>query len=656
MTPVPRSLLAVRLLAVLAAVVSLAAAAAPPSIQDLFRKPQFTQGTLSPSGRHLAVIAPVGERLGVAVIDLETRNVSRMEAPGGLDVLQVAWQTDERLLGFLGDRQRAAGEPARQGGIVAINRDGSDARVIAGPGGRGFERPGTVQVVRVLTGTNEILVTARDRSIDSADLYRYDTSTGHKELLSVEAPGEALHWVVDFDQVPRAVVTADLRSDTSAFYVRRSATAPWVKVREAKYGRLTVQPMQFDPDGKLLYVAARMEGDDRLSIYEFDMETLRFGKAIVRHPERDVGLENAYFRADYRARKLLGLVYTSNRPSVAWFDADHARVQAAVDKAFPDAFNQVQRPSAGSTRWLVTTSSDRNPGEAYLLDASTMKLDRLYASEPWIDPKVMAPSRWVTYKARDGLPIPALLTEPLARGDRKVPLIVDIHGGPNVQADAWGYNPYVQFFASRGYAVLQPQFRGTQGFGWKLESSGYRKWGDEMQDDLEDGMRWAAQEGIVDPDRVCLFGGSYGGYAALWGSIKQAKSIRCAISLVGVTSIEYLFDNAQTDLSRLADRTSLLVEQIGDPKTERARFRRVSPLYNADKVGVPLLIAWGGSDLRVPIVHGTDFKSALEKNGKTFEYVEYPEEGHGFNKDENLVDFFRRVEAFTAKYLGPGAR
>ena len=628
------------------------AAAAPPPVEELFRKAQYAAPVLSPGARFLAVVAPVQDHRGVAVIDLESRKVVRMEAPGGGDILQELWQTDERLVGVLGDLQQVAGEPPSVFGVVAVNRDGSDPRVIAGPGEHSaFQRPWSVRLVRDIPGTTQLLVEANERSLRSADLYRFDTATGAKTLLSVDSPGAAVDWIVDFDGVPRAVVTHDLDHDTSAWYVRKSPQDPWVKVEEAKLGRLTSQPMQFDPDGKILYVSARRSSEDRAAIYEYKVESGAYGDAIVRHPERDIGPGNARFVSSYRERKLLGLRYMSNRPSVAWFDAGFARVQQAVDAALPDTVNDIQR-SANAQRWVVVAHSDRNPGEGYLLDATTMHMEKLYSARPWIDPKTSAPMRWVKYTARDGLVIPALLTLPSDRGDKRVPLVVDIHGGPVVPADAWGYNAEVQFFASRGYAVLQPQFRSTKGFGWKLESSGYRKWGDEMQDDLSDGIRWAVAEGIVDPARVCLYGGSYGGYAALWGAIKQAKEIRCAVSVVGVTSLDYLFDDSTTDVSQSAQKSTLMVEQIGDPKTERARFKRVSPLDHADKVGVPILLAYGASDVRVPLVHGTDFRRALDRSGKPYEWVVYDDEGHGFNRDENVFDYYKRVDAFLAKYLG----
>ncbi len=172
-----------------------------------------------------------------------------------------------------------------------------------------------------------------------------------------------------------------------------------------------------------------------------------------------------------------------------------------------------------------------------------------------------------------------------------------------------------------------------------------------MQDDLEDGVKWAVAQGIADSSRVCFYGGSYGGYAAIWGAIKNAGLIKCSVARVAVTSIDYLFDNAQTDLARIADRSTLMDAWIGDPKTERARFRRVNPLDNADKVGVPILLAYGGSDARVPLAHGTDFRAALDKHGKAYEWVQYSIEGHGFNRDEDVFDFFHRVERFLAKYL-----
>jgi dipeptidyl aminopeptidase/acylaminoacyl peptidase len=643
MKPLRRAACVVALLGIVAAALAEglpSARAGPPSVEDFFRKSQYGGAVLSPSARYLAVIAPVGEHRGLGIIDLETRAPPQTMAAGaGDDVLGILWQTDERLIVFLGDLQRVAGEWPHQSGMAAINRDGTYYRSLGG------------SVLRAIPGTNEVLVAANWRETIGLDLYRLDTVTRIKTLLSFESPGNVSEWVADFDGVPRAAVTDDLDRDTSAWYVRRSGSDAWTKVEEAKLGRLHSVPLQFDPDGKLLYVATRREGSDREAIYEYNVDTGSWSKAIAQHPERDLGAGTARFVASYRARKLLGLRYTDDRPATVWFDKEWARIQKSVDAALPETVNVISQGAGNAKRWMIVASSDRNPGEVYLLDSGTMRMEKLFSYRPWIDPKAMAPTKWVRYSARDGLSIPALLTLPLGASDKPLPLIVDIHGGPYVEADQWGYDREVQFFASRGYAVLQPQYRGTLGFGWKHESAGYRKWGDEMQDDLEDGVKWAVAKGIADPSRVCFYGASYGGYAAAWGAIKNAGLIKCAVAYVAVTSIDYLFDNAQTDVSRLADRSSLMPEQIGDPKTERARFKRINPLDNADKVGVPIFLAYGGSDVRVPLVHGTDFRSALDRYHKEYEWVEYGGEGHGFNRDEDVFDYYHRVEQFLAKYL-----
>lgn len=642
------------LLAPLPAAVSLSHAA-PLPVETFFRKSEYSGAELSPSGRYLAVIAPVEGHHGLVVMDLDARTVvTRMKSPGEGDVIGIIWQTDQRMLVRLGELQAVAGEPPRVAGLVAVNRDGSDSRLVASLviKGNGFQRPWFVRLLRVTEGTNDALLTARDRNVRSLDVYRYDTVSGARELLTVDAPGDVDRWVVDFDGVPRAAVVDSVDDDKSAWYVRASAKDPWIKVEEAKLGRLTSAPMQFDPSGKLLYVSARKDGADRAAVFEYDVATGAWKGPVVRHPERDIDAEDAGFVVDYPAHKLLGLRYADDRAATVWFDSDWARIQKSVDAALPDTVNLLQHHGE---RWLVVAYSDRDPGAVYLLNAKTMQMQTLVAYRRWIDPKTMAATRWVRYPARDGLTIPALLTVPPGANGKPVPLVVDIHGGPNVDATPWRFDTEVQFMASRGYAVLQPQFRGTKGFGWKLESSGYRRWGDEMQDDLEDGVKWAVAQGVADPGHVCFYGWSYGGYAALWGAIKNANLIKCSVGLAAVTSIDYMFDNAQTDLSRVAERSTLLAYRIGDPKTERARFKRVNPLDNADKVGVPILLGYGASDVRVPLVHGSDFRAALDKYHKPYEWVVYPDEGHGFNKDENRYDLYGRVERFLAAHLGGAA-
>jgi dipeptidyl aminopeptidase/acylaminoacyl peptidase len=296
-----------------------------------------------------------------------------------------------------------------------------------------------------------------------------------------------------------------------------------------------------------------------------------------------------------------------------------------------------------------------DPGTIYLLDTDKLKLEEIARTRPWIDPKQMAARKPVHYAARDGLDIPAYLTLPRNADDRKPPLVVIIHGGPWVRGFNWGFDPLAQFFASRGYAVLEPEFRGSDGYGWKLFTAGIKQWGLSMQDDITDGVEWLIKQGTVDKDRICLYGGSYGGYATLWGLIKTPDLYKCGVAYVAVTDINLMFDITWSDMARVRSSQRWLdygaKDLIGDPDKDAEKFRSVSPLYNAASLKAPVLLAYGAADTRVPLKHGLEFRSALADDHKIYEWIVYDNEGHGFNKDDNRFDFYRRVDAFLKQYL-----
>lgn len=621
-------------LAVALALWAAAACAQPLSIEAFFRKAQYGSPSLSPSGRYLAVITPVEDRRNVAIVDLETKRLQMTTALDRTDAFEVDWLTDERLIVTHGELDLESGLWPRVGGRYVMDRDGRNARPIG-------------YFSRVLPGTEEVIY------VSGNAVTSYHSRTRAERVLHEfeRPPGRVRSWVLDFDHVPRAAVVADLRDDQSAWYVRKDGKSPWKLVREGKFGALATQPLMFSPDGKVLYVRSTEHGD-RAVIVEYDVETGTMSAPVIQHPRRDVP---GAFRYNLATRKMIGLEFEDERRETAWFDPEYAAVQKGVDAALPDSVNHISRGRDGTgPRWLVDSRSDRNPGSAYLYDRSAGRLEKILDYAPWIKPEAMAPMRWVSYPARDGLSIPALLTVPRDSAGRRVPLVVMIHGGPYVPANRWGYAPAVQFFASRGYAVLVPQFRGTLGFGRAFEAAGFRAWGTAMQDDLVDGVRWAVEQGIADGKRVCYFGGSYGGYAAAWGAIRDKDVIRCSVAYIAVTSIDYIFDLTTTDVAGVTRFSSDLFGRVGDPKSaaDRAYWKRVSPLEHAEQAGVPILLAYGRNDTRVPLEHGTDFRAALDQHGKPYEWVVYADEAHGFNKSANVFDFYRRVERFLAKHLG----
>jgi dipeptidyl aminopeptidase/acylaminoacyl peptidase len=301
---------------------------------------------------------------------------------------------------------------------------------------------------------------------------------------------------------------------------------------------------------------------------------------------------------------------------------------------------------------VIHAYSDHVPGLYFLYDARSGKLVTLGNARPDIDPRKMADMEQVHYAARDGLDIPAYLSVPRGAVRKNLPLVVLVHGGPQVRGRVWGWDPQVQVLAAHGYAVLEPEFRGSTGYGQKLFTAGWKQWGLAMQDDLADGVKWAVAQGLADPKRVCIAGASYGGYAVLMGLIRDPQLYRCGVDWVGVTDLDLLFTSPWSDASELWKKYGA-TKIIGDPVADAAQFKATSPSRNADKIHAPLLLAYGAKDKRVPIEHGERLHDALAKRpDATVEWVVYKDEGHGWHFADDNIDFWNRVIRFLDANIG----
>jgi dipeptidyl aminopeptidase/acylaminoacyl peptidase len=303
---------------------------------------------------------------------------------------------------------------------------------------------------------------------------------------------------------------------------------------------------------------------------------------------------------------------------------------------------------------LIYSHSDRDPGTYYLFNVEKKTMERIGQTRPWLPPELMSERRFIKYKARDGMEIPAWVTIPKNSDGKNLPLIVHIHGGPWVRGYSgieWG-RPIAQFFASRGYAVLEPEPRGSTGYGRKHYLSSFKQWGLAMQDDITDGALHLVSEGIADKSRMCLYGGSYGGYATLQGLVKDPDLWRCGSAYVAVTDLELMQTIAWSDTAQLTDYYETdFKRRVGDKDRDAAQFQKTSPAKNADKIKAPVMLTMGSDDKRVPLPHGEAMNRALQTAGKKVEYVVYSGEAHGFTKFENVVDFYKRNERFFAENL-----
>jgi dipeptidyl aminopeptidase/acylaminoacyl peptidase len=341
-------------------------------------------------------------------------------------------------------------------------------------------------------------------------------------------------------------------------------------------------------------------------------------------------------------RKVLGARIESDPPRTQWFDKPLANLQAGIDKAYPGLVNVIHPGNAGAAM-LIQSYSSAQPANYALYYPDKKKLQTLFATRPWIDAKKMSPQKVYDYPARDGLPIMAYLTLPPGREAKGLPLVVNVHGGPWAR-DHWGFHPEVQYLASLGYAVLQAQFRGSTGFGDAHFKKSFGQWGLAMQDDITDGVNSLVKQGVVDAKRICIMGASYGGYAAMMGVVKDPDLYRCAVNLLGVTDISYLFTQGAWANDRVAGYA--FKEMIGDPQKLREQFIATSPSKQADRIRVPVFMAYGEYDPRVPLIHGEDLRDALRKQKKAVEYMELEKEEHGFAKEETRYRVYGAIEAF----------
>ena len=349
--------------------------------------------------------------------------------------------------------------------------------------------------------------------------------------------------------------------------------------------------------------------------------------------------------------RLLSVSYEYERPEIVAIDPGWAALREAIDAALPYTSNSVVSMSDDERRLLILAYSDTDPGSFYLLDQERGQL-RYYASRmSWLDPQALSKMRPVTITARDGVSLRGYLTVPNGAEPADLPLILHPHGGPYGVRDSWGFNRHVQFLASRGYAVLQVNYRGSGGYGKAFMDIAWRQWGLAMQDDLTDAVQWAVDEGIADPDRVCIYGASYGGYAAMAGITSTPDLYRCAVSYVGIVDLPELY--SYWSANPLATGIEAWFERaIGHPREDRERLETTSPVNNLDGLEVPLFIVHGRRDPRVPIAQADMLTRALRRREIEYELLVKNDEGHGFVKEENNIELYSRLEAFFAEHLG----
>ncbi|MET3652815.1 alpha/beta hydrolase family protein [Dyella japonica] len=637
------------------------AASTLPTVADFVRPPEFTDVQLAPDGKHIAALVPKPDtpyENMLAIIDTATaKPVASVRSGSRTMIGHYQWANEHRLVMALALRIDSLEKPSDTGELIAFDADGSRGTYLFGWRGGTYGdsnhmlRGGRVReaYARQIDGApiqdgRYALVQTQPFTDDPAgsvpSIERLDVVNGDsKRVIGGPAPNTDI--VLDHLGEPRAASGGTYHQPK--LWVRE-AGKDWTLFNDATKTHVSIEPVSFARDNRRLYVRVTHDEGPR-SLEMLDLQTGQ-RSLVYRGDFSDPGAVLA--TADHQ--DIYGVVTNDGVRRVHYIDPDsrEAQISEAVGKSFPGQLVRLTSFTDDGKLAIVDVSSDRDPGDYYLFDLNKQQARYLFSERRWLPPKQMHLMTPIELSARDDVTLHGYLTEPSGHGP--FPLVVLPHGGPHGIADRWHFDEETQLLASRGYAVLQVNYRGSGGFGSQFEARGYREWGLTMQDDLTDATRWAIREGHADARRICIYGASYGGYAALEGVVREPELYRCAVGYAGVYDLRIQLDKSDTHRSDAG--ADYLKTVLGD---DRADLLRRSPVAGADRIKANLLLIHGGLDARAPYAHFRAFTSALDKQGKHYESLTEPQEGHGFFLQEHRLALYDKLLDFLDRNIGPAS-
>ena len=618
----------------------------------LFGNPEKMQPRLSPDGELLSYIAPRDGVLNIWLLDPASGEERPLTADTGRGIMRHFWAENGRWIIYLQDSDGDENHHLYR--IDPRNPDGEAVDLTP------FEGVKAVPAANSLKRPDELFVWLNRRDPALFDAFRLNVESG--ELVqTAENPGDVAEFIADGDLEVRLALRATPEAGRELLY-RKTPEDDWRVVDRWEHQDAHAAVIGFDADDRRVLIADPRGGDTQ-RLVRFDPETGK-SETLVVDEEYDLHsrmVGRNLLREPATRRPLAVIVNRVKhewRPLAEDVEADLER----LNERFSDGWYQIIDQSRDNARWLLAVNRPHR-STAYYSYTRGGEPELLFTVKPELDEYELAPMRAVEYTARDGRRIPGYLTLPPGVEAENLPLVLLVHGGPQVR-DIWGAHPTVQWLANRGYAVLQVNYRGSQGYGRDHLLAGDKEWGRKMQHDLTDACNWAVAEGYADPERLCIMGGSYGGYAALAGvsftetaerpdvddaPADEHRYYRCAVSIVGPSNLKTLIETIPPYWKPEIKR---LYRMIGDPETEGEMIAERSPLNYAERIRTPLILAYGANDPRVKLSEGEQITAALEQAGIPHEYYVYENEGHGFARPENRLDFFSKVEPFLAEHLG----
>lgn len=634
--------------------------AAPVSITDLARHARYKMVKISPDGTHVAATTVLADGQTVlSLIDLVNKKGVNVKPREGDDVLDFWWASPKYVVYSEAEHDGGWDMPIATGELYSVEVDGGSPIMLYGYRMDTMQTGTNIQHATAERGTAEFLsridgdpdhilavVTSWEASGSAGALsavYRMDVRDGRKQRVS-GAPMREASFLADHHGHVRFAMGDDLQGNR-VVYMRPAEGGDWERLEQASTDR--DWPLAFSSDDKTVWF--KCPGSPGFGICKFDPAT----RAMI-HAWSNPQVEASDLAQGLAEDAVIGVEFTDGRPAVSVFDNQAPGVKALISlmQQYPGEDVHFVSGTDDGSKAIALVQADVDPGTFFLYDRATDKFSPLLQRASWIDPNQLGRAEPFTFKTRDGLSEQGYVTYPPGKDNAKnLPMVVFVHGGPYGIRDSWEYDPYVQAMATRGYAVLQVNYRGSGGYGFDFEKAGWHQWGGTMQDDVTDATRWAVQQGIANPKRICIYGGSYGGYAALEGAVSAPDLYRCAIGYVGVYNLPKMLgrrDAAQTLFSeRYWQRT------MGTDETTLAQH---SPIYQLDNLKAKVMLVVGGRDTIVLPVQGQELHMAMLKRKIPHEWLYKPDEWHGFYDEKNIAELFGKVDAFLDANIGPGAQ
>jgi dipeptidyl aminopeptidase/acylaminoacyl peptidase len=557
------------------------------------------------------------------------------------------WPNNERVIFRTTLQLGNLAQPVYTGRIYAMSIDGKGGRQIHGPAQRAinfvFSDVAIIDLLR--DDPDHVLVSTLTYAMQSERLNprveRVNVHTGRASFV-LDSPLARGRVVTDRQSRVRFATGYSVDGEQS-FAWRRDEESPWVAFKSPF--KADIIPLSFTDEDTEILVASRQEGE--LGIWRVDLESGTREPVLLN--ERS---EVRRLLGDRRGTEVIGAIFEPDFPAIEFIDPEHEDtvLWQRVMAAFPGRTVRLTSFTWDGSRAVVEVSSDREPEAWYLLDTASLELRFLVSSMGWIQPAQMSAREPFRLKARDGLELTGYLTLPPDGRDANLPAVIVVHGGPHGVFDEWSYDPEAQLLASRGYAVVQLNYRGSGGYGQQFERAGYRKWGTVMQDDITDATRWLIDEGIAAPARICIYGGSYGGYAVLAGITREPDLYACAFTFVGVYDLDMMF--REGDIPQRDTGVAYLTRVLGNRRADAADIAARSPVNHVARIRTPLYVAHGREDERVPMAQYRALTRALDRAGIPYEKLVFRNEGHGVSDPENRLKYYSELLDFLAKHIG----